>query len=667
MHSLKKIFHSSFLVPGAILGILATSVAAPVVSPNALAIAPPSQSLVVTSLLDDGSTGTLRWAITQANANAGGIYDAITFSVDGSITLLSALPQITQSLTVAGNGRTNTVIGGNNLYRPFYVASGQTLTIYDLTLKSGQSTNGGLIYNSGGTVSATNVRFTAMSGGSAVFNNNNGSIATYSDSTFDYLSIGIAGDYGSTPALSAGETTWANTADTVFTNRTYVNNVIFDRNSSGIYNYRFTKIDNSTFSNNTSYGANVTGLNRTQIRNSTFVNNGVGIYHSVWMPPSFVMGTDNRIISGNTFTNNGQSIYLDDGYNTNRRYQGWATLSQNSWDNNGRFITYTSWNGTANVTGYALPDTQGMEWISTSNTTVTTTTTTTAPTTTTTTTVAPTTTTVAPTTTTTTTTSTTVAPTTTSTSTTVAIAVATSPVVTVAQGQASVATIAPRVGPTTTVLNPMRSQVPQTTTTTVRPVVKNAALPPTAVAAVAPVAPALTPGTAGALIGGKAVAATVSRASNQITAMASDITTTISGLTSDGQRVALNPEGNLVVNEGDKLVVDAAGYAPDADVSVWLYSSPTRLGVIVADSDGKVSGSFDLPSDLEVGDHRLVLSGENPNGVKALLGLGLSYGTVESGSSITRVLIAIPIALAVLFGLFLPAVTRRRRKRLVAA
>jgi len=291
-------------------------------------------------------------------------------------------------------------------------------------------------------------------------------------------------------------------------------------------------------------------------------------------------------------------------------------------------------------------------------------------TTTTTTTVAPTTTTVAPTTTTTTTTtttSTTVAPTTTSTSTTVAIAVATPPVVTVAQGQASVATIAPRVGPTTTVLNPMRSQVPQTTTTTVRPVVKNAALPPTAVAAVAPVAPALTPGTAGALIGGKAVAATVSRASNQITAMASDITTTISGLTSDGQRVALNPEGNLVVNEGDKLVVDAAGYAPDADVSVWLYSSPTRLGVIAADSDGKVSGSFDLPSDLEVGDHRLVLSGENPNGVKALLGLGLSYGTVESGSSITRVLIAIPIALAVLFGLFLPAVTRRRRKRLVAA
>ncbi len=621
LHSLKKPFSNFFaLLIGAICVLFAV-----VISPNASAIAPPSQSLVVTSLLDDGSTGTLRWAVIQANANAGGIYDAITFSVDGDITLLSALPQITQSLTVAGRGRTNTVIGGNNLYRPFYVASGQTLTIHDLTLKSGQSTNGGLIYNSGGTISATDVRFTAMSGGSAVFNNSNGNIATYTNSTFDYLNIGIAGDYGSTPSLSAGETTWANTSDSVFTNRTYVNNVIFDRNSSGIYNYRFTQIDNSTFSNNTSYGANVTGLNRTQIRNSTFVNNGVGIYHSVWMPSSLVMGTDNRIISGNTFTNNGESIYLDDGYNTNRRYQGWTTLSQNSWDNNGRFITYTSWNGTANVTGYALPDTQGMEWISTNNTTVTTTTTST------------------------TTTTTTVAPATTTT-----VAAAQTTTTSQPQGQSSVATIAPRVGTTTTVLEPMRPQVPQSTTTTISP------------ADAAPKAPALAPGEAGALVDGKTIAATLSRADNQITAVAGDISTSISGLRPDGQRVALNAEGNLVLNEDDKIVVEASGLEPNEDVEVWMFSTPTKLGVIAADANGKIAGTFNLPNGIESGDHRVVLSGTNPDGKGVVIGIGISYGATDSGSSITRVLIAIPIALAVLFGLFLPAVTRRRKKNAIA-
>ena len=228
------------------------------------------------------------------------------------------------------------------------------------------------------------------------------------------------------------------------------------------------------------------------------------------------------------------------------------------------------------------------------------------------------------------------------------------------QGQASVATIAPSSGPTTTVLAPMR---PQGTTTSIPPVVTTVANAPTVVA---PKAPALAPGEAGAVVDGKTIAATLSRADNQITAAAGDITTTVSGLTPDGQRVALNAEGNLVVNEGDKLVVSAAGFAPSADVSVWLYSSPTRLGVIAADVEGKVSGSFDLPSGLEVGDHRLMLSGENQDGVNALVGLGLSYGAVDSGSSITRLLIAIPIALAVLFGLFLPAVTRRRKKNAIA-
>jgi DNA-binding beta-propeller fold protein YncE len=233
---------------------------------------------------------------------------------------------------------------------------------------------------------------------------------------------------------------------------------------------------------------------------------------------------------------------------------------------------------------------------------------------------------------------------------------ATSPTTTtVAQGQSSVATIAPSNGPTTTVLNPMRPQVPQSTTTST-----------TIPADAAPKAPALAPGEAGAVVDGKTIAATLSRADNQITAAAGNIKTTVSGLTPDGQRVALNAEGNLVVNEGDKLVVSATGFSPGADVSVWLYSSPTRLGVVAADVEGKVSGSFDLPSGLEVGDHRLVLSGENQDGVNALLGLGLSYGAVDSGSSITRVLIAIPIALAVLFGLFLPAVTRRRKKNAIA-
>jgi hypothetical protein len=328
---------------------------------------PAPTSIEVTNLLDDGSEGSLRWAITQANATAGGIYDSITFDVDGTITLISALPQVTQNLTVTGNGRTQTIIDGNNLYRPFNVASTKSLTVSNMTLKQGQATNGGLIFNGSGTVVATNIRFTGMTGGSAVFNNNNGSTATYTNCTFDYLNIGIAGDYGSTPQLATGVTTWANESDSVFTNKTYVINSVFTNNTYGINNYRFTKIQNSQFTNN-SYGANVTGLNRTQILDSTFTSNGIGIYHNSWIPTTFNMGTDNRLITGNTFTNNSISMYLDDGYNNGQKNQSWVTITGNSWDAKGVWVRHYQWNGTSNAQGTARPYTTGTVFAQSSNT-----------------------------------------------------------------------------------------------------------------------------------------------------------------------------------------------------------------------------------------------------------------------------------------------------------
>jgi hypothetical protein len=328
---------------------------------------PAPTSLVVTSLDDTTASGTLRWAITQANATSGGIYDSITFGVNGTVTLLSALPQITQNVTITGNGRTQTIIDGQNLYRPFNVPSGRSLTISDMTLKQGQNVYGGLIYNSQGTVVATNLRFTAMTGGSAVWNNAAGSRAVYTNCTFDYLSIGIGGDHGSTPQLPAGVTTWADQADSVFQNRTYVDNCVFSNNGSGINTQRFTKVQNSTFTNN-SYAVNIQGLNRGQVLNSTFEGNGIGVYHNGWIPASFNMGTDNRLISGNTFTNNGIAIYLDDTNTSGQKYQGWSTVVGNTWDANGVWVRYYQWDGTTNAEGTARPYTTGTVFAQSSNT-----------------------------------------------------------------------------------------------------------------------------------------------------------------------------------------------------------------------------------------------------------------------------------------------------------
>lgn len=300
-------------------------------------------SLVVTSLDDDTTEGTLRWAITQANATSGGMYDAITFSVTGTIVLTSALPQITESVTITGNGRTNTVISGDDAYRIFRVASGRTLTVSDMTLKQGQMTDGGLIYNTQGTVVADNIRFTDLDGGSAVFNANGGSTATYTDSTFDHLGTGISADWGSTPQLPSGITTWSGEDDSAFGNKTYVDNCVFENNGAAINSERFTKVEDSTFNDNT-YAVAVNGLNRTQVLNSSFDGNGIAVYHSSWIPASFNMGTDNRLIDGNTFTNNGTAVYLDDGYNDGHKNPGWSTVTDNTWDGNGVWVRYYMWN-----------------------------------------------------------------------------------------------------------------------------------------------------------------------------------------------------------------------------------------------------------------------------------------------------------------------------------
>jgi hypothetical protein len=317
--------------------------------------APPAPtSLVVTSLDDTTSSGTLRWAITQANATVGGIYDSITFDTDGTISLTSSLPAIVGTLTITGNGRTDTIIDGNNAYRPFYVGQGNSLTVSNMTLKKGLNGDGGLIFNTKGTVSANNVRFTGMSGGTAVFNKEDGTVATYENSTFDYLNVGISADHGSTPSLAAGITTWEGQQDSLSSNRTYVDNCIFDNNNSGINSQRFTKVENSTFTNN-SYAVNVQGWNRSQVLDSLFTGNGIGVYHNAWISPTANMGTNLRLIDGNTFEDNGISIYLDDTYDNGQKNQNWATVSNNSWDANGVWVRYYQWNGTANAEGTARP------------------------------------------------------------------------------------------------------------------------------------------------------------------------------------------------------------------------------------------------------------------------------------------------------------------------
>jgi hypothetical protein len=249
-----------------------------------------------------------------------------------------------------------------------------------------------------------------------------------------------------------------------------------------------------------------------------------------------------------------------------------------------------------------------------------------------------------------------------SSTTTVAVSVTTT-AAPIAQGQSSIATIAPMSGTTTAVLNPLRAQTVQSTTTSIPAVVTSVA---NAQQPEAPNAPAASPGEAGATVDGKAVSAALTRSENQINVTAGGISAIISGRQTNDQRIELDADGNLRLNDGDRIVVEASGYVANEDVSVWLYSTPTRLGVVTADASGAITAAFDVPPTLDNGNHRLVLDGVNTGGTPVILSIGISYGANESGSSVVQFLIGIPLALAVLFGLFLPAVIRRRRENELA-
>jgi predicted outer membrane repeat protein len=217
------------------------------------------------SNLNNSGAGSLRQAILDANANAG--KDTINFSVNGTITLGSSLPNITEGVAIDGSGH-GVTISGNDLYRVFSVSSGDTLTLTRLTIEHGNSTtSGGAIYTAGGTVIVSYCTFSenqATNYGGAIYVSN-GSL-NVSNSTFSTNSAVISG---------GGIKTYHTTA--AISNSTFVNNSA-DGGGGGIHNDNSSTLtlSNSTFSGNTSsWGGGVAnGASSTLIvLSSTFSGN----------------------------------------------------------------------------------------------------------------------------------------------------------------------------------------------------------------------------------------------------------------------------------------------------------------------------------------------------------------------------------------------------------
>jgi hypothetical protein len=239
------------------------------------------------------------------------------------------------------------------------------------------------------------------------------------------------------------------------------------------------------------------------------------------------------------------------------------------------------------------------------------------------------------------------------------------PVTTVAQGQASVATIAP----TTTTLPVLGANgLPVPTTTTVAPPQTRALVSTTVPAMMTtttvgpPVVDKVDAGQTAVQVDGVKTDAVVTRDNNQMVVTAGSVSATLSGADSAGKTLPLDTDGTVHLSAGDVIKVSVGGFKPGSLVEVWLFSTPTQLGTAVVGADGTVSGTYRLPAGTKSGTHRVVVTARLANGKSTSFTLGILVGDISTTSTLTRVLIAIPITLAIGFGFLLPTQLRRRRK-----
>jgi len=136
-------------------------------------------------------------------------------------------------------------------------------------------------------------------------------------------------------------------------------------------------------------------------------------------------------------------------------------------------------------------------------------------------------------------------------------------------------------------------------------------------------------------------------------------------MNSEGARIDLDENGLLRLASQDQIVVEAQGYEPGNIVDVWMYSTPTRLGQLTVNASGAITGTFALPDSLSLGDHAVVLDGQNNQGQDVILGIGVSVGEIDQSSLMSRLLIIVPVSMAILAALIIPTTLRRRRQESV--
>ncbi len=271
----------------------------------------PASVFTVNSLLDTASppTGvtTLRSAIVAANAdhNTDSAHpDIITFSVTGSIALTSALPALTEAVSIQGPGASAlTVLGtSGGTYQPILtVSSPATAAISGLTLDGNAHLNSGIAVGSGAslTFQDANVQNADTNGNGGGISITGGSVTvTRGRFLADYAA---SGDGGGIANVGGSLTVTQSTFDSGFAD-TFGGGISDAPGSTG--GGGTLTVLASTFSNNftESYGGGLGVFHGGQatIADSTFTGNTAGVGGGI----AVLSGASSLVLTGSTVADN---------------------------------------------------------------------------------------------------------------------------------------------------------------------------------------------------------------------------------------------------------------------------------------------------------------------------------------------------------------------------
>ncbi|MBI5774316.1 MAG: right-handed parallel beta-helix repeat-containing protein, partial [Verrucomicrobia bacterium] len=296
----------------------------------ALALAGPvhAATFEVTSLADSGA-GTLRDAVTNANATAGAHTITFQSGLTGTINLDTVLPNLTQPLTIAGPGAAALTVrrNGAGTYGAFYVTAYSTMTnlvVSGLTFKNFNHNNGAIyvLYAQGLTISNCVFDGNASGERAGVFADQLGT-ATITGCVFTNNSGASSG-----AALQCNSLTAFTVTDCIFAGNTSSGNGGAFYAAASYYVDTFGSIQRCTFVGNSAAGgggaASFSGsgsgrYHQYNVSDCTFSGNYGASHSGAILNGSPYLTLKNCTISGNSTGGNAGGVYAGDnngGYTT---------------------------------------------------------------------------------------------------------------------------------------------------------------------------------------------------------------------------------------------------------------------------------------------------------------------------------------------------------------